>query len=381
MKIKPMILSIMILLLIISTNTLFAQGEAAVPFLLIAPGARAGGMGEAGVALANDATAIYWNPAGLAFQYEDPEVDYQGEASFMHVNWLPQFNFSDLFYDFFAARYYIEEIDGMVGFGLTYLNLGENVWTDATGKELDTFDSKEYAITLGYATKLEENLGIGLNLKFIRSELVPSFVTVGSQKGGNATSFAVDVGVLWTPAYDFLENKLNVGANLSNFGPEVTYVNKDQADPIPTNLRLGLAYKVLDDEFNRITLIYDANRLLVVRNETETAIGADSTTTITKDEQPDGVFKAVFYSSWVKGSLSERLRKFTHSLGLEYWYGDLIALRAGYFYEDPDFGARKFMTFGGGIKYDIFGIDFGYISAEEDHPLSDTMRFSVSVQF
>ena len=376
MKIKSMFLASIAVLTLLTSNTLFAQGEAAVPFLMIAPGARAGGMGEAGVATASDATAIFWNPAGLAFQYEDPDVDYKGEASFMHVNWLPQFNFSDLFYDFFAARYYVEEIDGMVGFGFTFLNLGENVWTDATGQELDKFDSKEYAITLGYATKLEDNLGMGLNLKFIRSELVPSFVKVGAEtRGGNATSFAVDVGVLWTPAYEFLENRLNLGANLSNFGPEVTYINEDQADPLPTNLRLGFAYKVLDDEFNKITLVYDANRLLVVRNES----GTDSLTS--NDEQPDGVFKAVFYSSWVKGSFSERLRKFTHSIGFEYWYGNLIALRAGYFYEDEDFGARKFVTFGGGIKYDIFGIDFGYISAAEDHPLSDTMRFSVSVQF
>jgi hypothetical protein len=377
MKVKSIFLTLIAVLTLLSSNTLFAQGEAAVPFLMIAPGARAGGMGEAGVALATDATAIFWNPAGLAFQYSDPDVDYKGEASFMHVNWLPQFNFSDLFYDYFAARYYVEEIDGMVGLGLTYLNLGENVWTDATGQELDTFDSKEYAITLGYATKLEDNLGMGLNLKFIRSELVPSFVKVGAEnRGGNATSFAVDVGVLWTPAYEFLENRLNVGANLSNFGPEVTYINEDQADPLPTNLRLGFAYKILDDEFNRITLIYDANRLLVVRNATDTLANGD-----VKEEQPDGVFKAVFYSSWVKGSFSERMRKFTHSFGFEYWYGNLIALRAGYFYEDEDFGARKFATFGGGIKYDIFGIDFGYISAAEDHPLSDTMRFSVSVQF
>ena len=378
MKVKSIIWSLLTILILSSTNTLFAQGESAVPFLLIAPGARAGGMGEAGVALATDATAIYWNPAGLAFQYEDPEVDFKGEASFMHVNWLPQFNFSDLFYDFLAARYYVDEIDGMVAFGLTYLNLGENVWTDATGIELGTFDSKEYAVSLGYATKLEDNLGIGLNLKLIRSELVPNNVRVGYEdRGGNATSFAVDLGVLWTPAYEFLENKLNVGANLSNFGPEVTYINEDQADPLPTNLRLGFAYKVLDDEFNRITIVYDANRELVYRRPIE--YGPDST--IIDEGGPDGVFKAVFYSAWVKGSASERFNKFTHSIGMEYWYGNLIALRAGYFYEHEDFGDRQFMTFGGGIKYDIFGIDFGYISAEEDHPLSDTMRFSLSVLF
>ena len=378
MKVKTLFWILIGLIIISNSNTVFAQGESAVPFLLIAPGARAGGMGEAGVALANDATAIYWNPAGLAFQYEDPEVDYRGEASFMHVNWLPQFNFSDLFYDFFAARYYLDEIDGMLGFGLTYLNLGENVWTSSTGDVLGTFDSKEYAITLGYATKLENNLGIGLNLKLIRSELVPSYVQVDAEnRGGNATSFAVDVGVLWTPAYEFLENRLNLGANLSNFGPEVTYINEAQADPLPTNLRLGFAYKVLDDEFNKITIVYDANRELVYRNPR--VIGPDST--VIDEGGPDGVFKAVFYSSWFKGKVSERLNKFTHSLGLEYWYGNLIALRAGYFYEHPNYGDRNFLTFGGGIKYDIFGIDFGYISAEEDHPLSDTMRFSVSVQF
>ena len=108
MKIKSMFLASIAVLTFLTSNTLFAQGEAAVPFLMIAPGARAGGMGEAGVAIASDATAIFWNPAGLAFQYEDPDIDYKGEASFMHVNWLPQFNFSDLFYDFFAARYYVE---------------------------------------------------------------------------------------------------------------------------------------------------------------------------------------------------------------------------------------------------------------------------------
>jgi len=145
----------------------------------------------------------------------------------------------------------------------------------------------------------------------------------------------------------------------------MTYIDEAQADPLPTNLRLGLAYNVYDDEFNKITVIYDANRLLVVRDSSGS----------------DGVFKAVFYSSWVEGSLSERLRRFTHSVGVEYWYGNLFAIRAGYFYEDPDFGGRKFLTVGGGIKYYVFAIDFGYISAKEDHPLSDTMRFSVSVQF
>ncbi len=357
---------LLLALLMVGTMSpnLYAQGEAAVPFLLIAPGARNGGLGEAGVALVNDATAIFWNPAGLAFQYEDPAVDRPRQLALMHSRWLPQFNFNDLFYDFGAARYYVEGI-GMLGASITYLNLGENVWTDETGAELGTFDSFEYAISLAYATKLKPNLGIGVNAKIIQSNL--SNVSVGSEdRDGRATSFAVDVGVLWTPAYDFLQNRLNLGASISNFGPKVTYIDRKQADPLPTNLRMGLAYTAYDDGFNKLLVVYDTNRLLVYRY-------ADGTS--------DDVFKAAFYSVWVKGSLSERLRRFTHSIGLEYSYGSLIALRVGYFYEDPDFGDRKFVTFGGGIGFNLFNIDFSYISASKDHPLAETMRFSLGIKF
>ena len=351
---------ICIFLIALGVTNLYAQGESAVPFLLIAPDARPGGMGEAGVALAENATAIWWNPAGLAFQYEDPEVDYKGEASLMHVKWLPQFNFSDLWYDYLAARYYIEDI-GMIGASITFLNLGKNHATDENGNDLGTFDSKEYAFTISYATKLKDNLGIGLNLKFIKSDLTDKNLQVGSEnRDGRSSSFAFDVGVKWIPAYDFLGNRLSLGANLANFGPKMTYIDEDQADPLPTNLRAGLAYKLIDDEFNKITLVYDANKLLVNRDENGS----------------DNVFKATFYSAW-----TQDIAKITHSVGAEYWYGNLIALRAGYFYESNKYGGRQFLTFGAGLKYYVFGIDFGYISAREDHPLSDTMRFSLLIQF
>ncbi len=340
-------------------------GEAAVPFLMISPGAKYGGMGEAGVAMANDATAIFWNPAGLAFQYEDPERDRKGEASFMHAQWLPQFNFDDLFYDYLAARYYFEDI-GMLGASITFLNLGENVWTDDSGNELGTFDSKEYAVTLSYATKLQDNLGLGVNLKVIQSDLVPIEVTVGAEEtNGTATGFAVDVGVLWKPKYEFFKDRLSVGANLSNFGPGIFYVDAAQKDPLPTHLKVGFAYKAMDDEFNKITVLYDATKPLYRRDGTKA----------------ENFITAAFYSSWVKGSIENRLKAITHAIGVEYWYGNLIALRTGYFYEDKDFGNRQFLTFGAGLVYDIFGFDFGYISDDKDSPLSDTMRFSLSVKF
>jgi len=342
-------------------SMVFAQGEAAVPFLVISPGARNGGMGEAGVAYAHDANAVYWNPAGLAFQYQNPETDKVGEISFMHSKWLPQFNFEDLYYDYLAARYYIEDL-GTVGGSITYLNLGKNVWTDENGAELGTFDSYEYAFTLSYAAKIQENLGAGVNLKLIHSQL--SDVTVGSENDkGIATTFAVDLGMLWTPATPILRNRLNLGFNLSNMGPKITYIDREQADPLPTNLRLGLSYKLYDDEFNRIHVLYDVNRLLVRKY---------------KDGDSDDWNKALF-TTWGQ---KDSFKRFSHSIGMEYWYGNLIALRTGYFYEDKNYGDRKFLTFGAGLMYaDMFGFDFGYISAAQNHPLSDTMRFSVSVDF
>lgn len=347
-----------------------AQGEATVLFLMINPGARQGGMGEAGVAMANDANAIYWNPAGLAFQYQEPEMDKKGEATLMHVDWLPQFNLSDMYYDFAAGRYYLPDI-GMVGMAIQYISYGESIYTGEQGpEELGRFNSNEVAFTGSYALKVQDNLGIGVNLKYIYSRLSPIEVTVGAEKGkGIASSFAVDVGALYHPGFS---NRLSLGANISNIGPKVSYVDYAQADPLPTNLRLGFAYHIVKSQYNTLTLVYDANRLLVHR-EMKVA-GEDSVSVV------DNVFKAMFYSSWVEED--NPFQKITHSVGIEYWYTDLIALRAGYFYEHPDAGGRKFATFGGGLRYSIFGFDFSYIYGDaEDNPLSDTMRFSLGIKF
>ncbi len=338
-------------------SPVLAQGEATALFLLINPGARQGGMGEAGVATANDANAIYWNPAGLAFQHDATEVSTVGEVTFMHVNWLPKFNLSDLYYDYAAARYYLEGI-GAVGLGIQFMNYGENNQTDTQGNEIGTFSSNEVAVTGSYATRVQDNLALGVNLKFIYSRLSPVNVSQELGKGVGA-GFAVDLGVLYHPG--FLK-KLSLGANLSNLGPKLTYVDKAQADPIPTNLRLGLAYRLLDSEFNKLTFVYDVNRLLVPRDE----------------EKRKDSFLAYLFNNWG----DDFTKRFTHSVGIEYWYSNLIALRSGYFYEDPNFGDRSFLTFGGGVRISFIGVDFSYIlGSDEDSPLNDTIRFSLLATF
>lgn len=349
----------------------YAQGEAAVPFLLLAPDSRAGGLGESGGGLADNSAAIFWNPAGLAFQTGT-------ELSITHSNWLPQFNL-DLFYDYLTYREYMEELSGTVSASVTYMNFGEFVRTGETDPTpLGTFRSFDAALTLGYATKLSPDWGIGLNFRIIHSRLSDQ-PTAEEQGTGVATSVSFDVAGMWRPEklvlpfidYD-MGTKLSIGANLSNLGPKIYYIDKAQADPIPTNFRLGFAYRIFSDEFNSLTYTLDFSKLLVSRDSSG---------------HSKEFYQAIF-TAWGDKPISEELRDVVTSMGLEYWYGEpgdfLFALRTGFFYEDPSYGNRKFITFGAGIRYDIYGFDFSYISTDvfkggENHPLSNTLRFSVLI--
>jgi len=348
----------------------YAQGEAAVPFLLLAPDSRAGGIGESGSGLADNSAAIFWNPAGIAFLSGT-------EVSITHSNWLPQFNL-DLFYDYLTYRQYIEDISGSITASITYMNFGEFVRTAEDSPDpIGTFRSFDAALTLGYATKLSNDWGIGFNFRLIHSRLSDQ-PTAEEQGSGVATSVSFDIATMWRPETFVLPlldedigGKFSLGLNLSNLGPKIYYIDKAQADPIPTNLRLGFAYKVIDDEFNSLIYTLDFSKLLVSRDTT----GSDE-------------FYQALFTAWGDESFSEELRDIVTSMGLEYWYGTpgdfLFALRSGFFYEDPSYGNRKFLTFGAGIRYDIYGFDFSYITTSvfkdgENHPLSDTLRFTVLI--
>lgn len=362
-----------IMLIMLTTtfsNITLAQGEAAVPFLLLAPDSRAGGIGESGTGLADNSAAIFWNPAGIAFQSGT-------EISITHSNWLPQFKL-DLFYDYLTFRQYIEDIDGSITASITYMNFGEFVRTGETDPTpLGTFRSFDAALTLGYATKVSQDWGLGFNFRLIHSRL--SNVSVGQEKGkGVATSVSFDIGGMWRPKTLYIPftdidigNQLSIGMNLSNLGPKIYYIDKAQADPIPTNFRLGFAYRIFSDEFNSLTYTLDFSKLLVSR-----------------DSASSKEFYEALLTAWADKPFKEELRDIVTSMGLEYWYGTpgdfLFALRSGFFYEDPNYGNRKFVTFGAGIRYDIYGFDFSYITTSvfkngENHPLSDTLRFTVLI--
>ncbi|MGE3800591.1 MAG: PorV/PorQ family protein [Candidatus Kapaibacterium sp.] len=329
-----------------------AGGGSAVPFLQIAPNARYAGMGEAGTAIASDVNATFFNIGGLGFQKHT-------QVSINYSKWLPQFN-ADLHYGFLTGSTFVEELDGTLSAHITYLDLGEFQQTFDNGDQGQRFRSQEYAIGAGYSTELASDLAAGIQGRYIESNL--SSIKVGDNEGsGVGRSFGLDLGLLWRPETEWGMPKdfLNFGFMLSNIGPKIHYIDIQQADPLPTALRIGAAFHVVQDEFNDLTFTADINKLLINRTDSGRKV----------DPVPISLVTA-----WGNGKGVEL------SIGAEYWYDEAVALRAGYFSESEVSGNREFLTFGAGVRYQEFGLDFSYINTiEEAHPLANTLRFSLIV--
>lgn len=344
------LLSLCVVLTHVSSAFAQGPGSSGVLFLLIAPGARAAGMGESFVSIADDATATYWNPAGLAFQE-------RMSLALMHSNWLPQLA-SDLYYDYATIVKPVGGV-GTAGLSITFINLGEQIITGENDPtELGRFSSYELAVGGSFGTKLGANNAAGVTLKFIYSNLAPALENTSQKGDGNATAFAIDLGYLHR---QFLFDRLSFGVNLTNLGPKITYIDAAQADPLPTNLRLGFSYQLIKQEFNSLTFSTEVNRLLVAPK---------------REGSADPVYKALV-TAFTDEPLKDELKHFIYNIGGEYWYNNFVALRTGYHYDQV--GRVKYISFGAGLKYSSLNLDFGYISAGEGHPLSDTMRFSLGI--
>ncbi len=355
----------------------------AVPFLQIEPDSRAAGMGNAGVAIADNAYAVFWNPAGLARQ-EGTEV------SFTHAPWLPALG-ADLSFEYLAAKHSLGEL-GTVGGHLTYFNLGQQTRTNSEGEELGTFRSYEIAAGVSYGVEVVNNLSVGAGARFVYSSLTGNSDVAGTGTFPGKT-FGVDLGAIYqAPTLPLARGATpSFGFNLGNVGPGISYSDSGLSDAIPTTLRFGAALDTRLDDFNRITVALDANKVLVDRDtsgnyaspvsaifsswggrEINTAPRDGTCAEFASDNDPsnDGNCQTL-----------GALQQLTLGAGLEYWYNDLLALRTGYFYEDPNNGNRQFITFGAGIRYSLVGVDMSYIYAlEENSPVANQLRFSLLLQ-
>ena len=344
---KSLILTIIVMALIFNiagkveaTN----ESQAAVLNLLIEPGAKQAGMGEAYSAIADDASAGYYNPAGLAFQ--DRNVK---NLQFMHMNWLPSLA-DDMYYEYLGFSQYAEGW-GNFGFNIIYFNMGEQFRTTSVSSDIiGTFHSFEIVASGSYGATMTNNLSLGLTLKAIYSKLAEAGQEAERGKG-IGTSFALDFGAMYKPSVE----GLTLSAVIHNLGPKISYIDVTQADPLPLHIVFGAAYVPLENEYNKLTFVMDIYKPLVRRSGTP--------------------FEAL-YKAWYDED--NEFEQIDFKVGTEYVYNNFMALRAGYTY-DKD-GELKSPTFGVGIIWDRMNVDIAYYGAR-DNPMQDSMRFSFAYNF
>ncbi len=320
MKIKNK-LGISLLLIVLFTVTFtqfaFAGSEATCIFLLIDPGSRPNGLGQSYVAIAEGGFASWWNPGGLAFQDNS-------ELGLMHSNWFGDV-LDDMYYEYLGYAQYFEGI-GTIGLNITYMTYGEQEARDTDGVYRGSFNSYEIAAAGSYGTKLNDELGVGINLKGIISDLAPLIEGVGMTAAGIGYTFVVDLGLL---KKNFFIPRLDFGVNIQNFGPDMSYQNTESKQPMPLNLKLGLSYRIFDDKYNKLTVTGDINKMMV---------------------NNDPLWKRIF-TSWGDDNFQQELDAMIENIGVEYKYYNLISLRVGYVNDVA--GHIQGISFGGGISYEF----------------------------
>ena len=337
----------------------------AVPMLRISPDARSTGMGETGIATSADAYSNFWNLGKTVFAKQKASVGVT------YTPWLNDLDLKDVYIASIAGYYKLDENQALT-FGLRYFSLGDIQFTDQSGNEIGSNRPREYTVEGGYSRKLGAKSGLGIGIRYISSNLANGTFNGVNYKTGSAV--AADLHYFHNGAKENGEG-FNYGVTLSNLGSKISYTDDNaQRDFIPANLGLGGAYTKVFDADSKVTFAADFNKLLVPTPDTSVLSIANY--------RKQGVV-----SSWAKsfgdapGGGSEELREVTASIGAEYMYKEQFAFRAGYFYESPLKGNRRYATVGAGLKYNVIGLNLAYIfpsgAGISRNPLSNTVRFSL----
>ena len=341
-----------------------------VPLLLIAPDSRAGAMGDVGAASKPDANSIHWNAAKLSF------TEKKAGLSFSYTPWLRQI-VSDIKLMYLSGYYKIDD-RSTVGGSLTYFSLGSIDFFSEEGISTGTYKPNEFAFDLAYSMKLSNNLSLSLTGRYIRSDLTQG-QNVGTTQTHAANAAAADLGL-------YYQNKLNIdlaseyafGLQISNLGTKISYSDNMESSFLPANLRLGGRYTMDFDQFNNLSLMVDLNKLLV---PTPPVYNEDGSIYAGMDPNV-GILQGAIQSFYdAPNGLKEEMQEISLSVGAEYWYNKVLAVRAGYFYEAKNKGARQYLTVGAGLRYNVMGLDISYListSALSNNPLKNTLRIALT---
>jgi hypothetical protein len=369
-----------------------------VPFLLIAADARAAGMGDQGVATSADVFSQQWNPAKYAFSLKEQGIG---------VSYTPYL--TSIANDISLAQLnYFNKINERSAFGasLRYFGLGdiELRQTADPNEPVVTRSPNELAVDVSYSLKLDERFSMAVTGRFISSNLRVPEAVGGSSDASAAKTYAFDISGFYQSeetAYENFDGRWRAGFNFQNLGPKISYDADDlSTNFIPSNLRLGGGFDFIFDEYSTLGVNVEVAKLLVPTPPART-IAQDSNgngqidpeeNTAANDQYSDDInnYNDV---NWVSGifksfgdapdGIKEELKEVTYSIGAEYMYNNAFALRAGYFNENKDKGARKFFALGAGFKYSVIKLDFSYLFSASTvrNPLENTLRFSLTFNF
>lgn len=364
-----------------------------VPFLLVAADARAAGMADVGVATSADAFSQQWNPAKYAFA-----TDQKGFS----ISYTPYL--TDLVNDISLGQLtYYQKLNERSAFAgsLRYFGLGEIELRENANDEPRIVSPNEFAIDGSYSLKLSEKFSMAIAGRFINSNLK---VASDNNDASSASTFAVDVAGFYQSeeiAYNEFNGRWRAGFNIQNLGPKISYDNDDfNNNFIPANLKIGTGFDFILDDYNKVAVNVEFNKLLVPTpqipgspvdtnndgdfNDPEDITQAEQNAQTSNDYRAIGWTSGVFKSFGdAPDGFSEELKEVTYAVGAEYLYQDSFAMRLGYFHESPLKGDRQFLSLGAGFKYNVVKVDVSYLfsASKTPNPLENTLRFSLTFNF
>jgi len=368
----------LMLIAISSLSTTYAQDEinpitTAAPFLMIAPDARSGGMGDIGVATSPDANSQHFNPAKYAF------AESQYSIGVNYTPWLRNLT-NDVFVSTLTFSNRINEQSAWAT-SLKFFSLGTIELTDLGGNAIGTENPNEFSLDGSYSLLLSESFSMAVAMRYIRSDFA---LRVENSDLQTVNTFAVDIAGYFQSEeqnYGDFNGRWRAGFNISNIGPKVSLSEGGRENFIPTNLRLGAGFDFILDDLNTITANLEINKLLVPTPPVRDPVTGE----IIGGQDDEVGFVAGIFQSFgdAQGGFSEELKEFTWALGTEYNYDEVFAFRAGYFNESDLKGARKYFTLGAGFSFNSTKLDMSYLinSSDINNPLENTLRFSLTFDF
>ena len=345
----------------------------AVPFLTIAPDSRSAAMGDVGVATSPDVNSLHWNPAKYAFIEADESV------ALSYSPWLRGL-VNDMHLLYFTGYKRLDKLQ-VLSASLRYFNMGSIQFTSHDGSPLDVRKPNEFAIDAAYSRLFSDNISAALAFRYTRSD-ISAGMSNSAMKAKAGNSFAADIAVYYHSELELAgkNGTWALGADISNIGNKMSYSNEQNKSFLPINMRIGGSVGLDLDNYNKLTLAVDFNKLLVPTPPLYDPVTHEIIGGMSRDV---GVVQGIFQSFYDSpGGFSEEMHEITYGVGLEYLYREVFAVRTGFFHEHPTKGNRRYFTMGVGLHMNMLAIDFSYlISTYVTNPMNNTLRFTLTFNF